>query len=113
MDRLPGHRNAIRRPDNYMATHSILFTFDTYTQTGVMLSFMLNQQWMVAGQPHRRHGHGPVVRGATPTGMFGVRWVAEDNKDSFYTCLNNINSASFATSRKMTRPPDTTTSITS
>ena len=36
-------------PDNYMATHSILFTFDTYTQTGVMLSFMLNQQWMVQG----------------------------------------------------------------
>ncbi len=23
-------------PDNYMGTHSILFTFDTYTQTGVM-----------------------------------------------------------------------------
>ena len=36
-------------PDNYMATHSLLFTYDTYTQTGVMLSFMLNQQWMVQG----------------------------------------------------------------
>ena len=37
----------------------------------------------------------PWYQGAAPTGMFGVRWVAEDNKDSFYTCLNNINRAEF------------------
>ena len=23
-------------PDNYMGSHSLLFTFDTYTQTGIM-----------------------------------------------------------------------------
>src|SRR5262249_51691542 len=34
-------------PDNYMGSHSILFTFDTYTQTGVMGTIMLNQQWMI------------------------------------------------------------------
>ncbi|HXY32878.1 MAG TPA: outer membrane beta-barrel protein, partial [Planctomycetaceae bacterium] len=34
-------------PDNYMGTHSLLFTFDTYTQTGVMLSWCLNEQWMI------------------------------------------------------------------
>src|SRR5262249_3177699 len=32
-------------PDNYMGTHSILFTFDTYTQTGLWLTLMLNKQW--------------------------------------------------------------------
>ena len=25
-------------PDNYMGSHSLLFTYDTYTQTGVMFS---------------------------------------------------------------------------
>jgi hypothetical protein len=82
-------------PDNYMATHSLLFTYDTYTQTGAMFSFMLNQQWMVQGAITAGTDMAPWYEGATPTGMFGVRWVSEDNKDSFYTCLNNINSAEF------------------
>src|SRR6266850_7696762 len=34
-------------PDNYLGTHSILFTFDTYTQTGIMATVMLNKQWTV------------------------------------------------------------------
>ncbi|HEV3143362.1 MAG TPA: outer membrane beta-barrel protein, partial [Gemmataceae bacterium] len=34
-------------PDNYLGTHSLLFTFDTYTQTGIMLTLMLNDQWQV------------------------------------------------------------------
>ena len=82
-------------PDNYMASHSLLFTYDTYTQTGVMLSFMLNEQWMVQGAITAGTDMAPWYEGATPTGMFGVRWVSEDNKDSIYTCLNNINSAEF------------------
>ncbi len=82
-------------PDNYMATHSILFTYDTYTQTGVMLSFKLNDQWMVQGAITAGTDMAPWYEGATPTGMFGIRWVAEDNKDSIYTCLNNINDAEF------------------
>ena len=45
-------------PDNYMGTHSLLFTFDTYTQTGVMATFKLNDNWMVQGailfEPCRR-----------------------------------------------------------
>ena len=82
-------------PDNYMASHSLLFTYDTYTQTGVMLSFMLNEQWMVQGAITAGTDMAPWYEGATPTGMFGVRWVSEDNKDSIYTCLNNINNAEF------------------
>ena len=31
-------------PDNYMATHSLQFTFDTYTQTGAMATVMLDKQ---------------------------------------------------------------------
>ena len=82
-------------PDNYMATHSLLFTYDTYTQTGAMFSFMLNDRWMVQGAITAGTDMAPWYEGATPTGMFGVRWVSESNKDSFYTCLNNINGAEF------------------
>ena len=37
----------------------------------------------------------PWYPGAVPTGMFGVRWVSEDNNDSVYTVLNALNNAHF------------------
>ena len=39
-------------PDNYMGSHSLLFTFDTYTQTGVMLTFKLSDQWTFQAAIH-------------------------------------------------------------
>lgn len=82
-------------PDNYMGTHSILFTFDTYTQTGVMFTVMLNKYWTVQAAIHSGTDMAPWYKGAVATGMFGVRWVACDNKDSIYLVLNSINSAKF------------------
>jgi hypothetical protein len=82
-------------PDNYLGTHSILFTYDSYTQTGAMATVMLNQQWMVQAAIHAGTDMAPWYQGATPTGMFGVRWVASDNKDSVYLVLNNVNNAKF------------------
>jgi hypothetical protein len=82
-------------PDNYVGTHSLLFTFDTYTQTGVMATFMLNKQWMVQAALESGTDMAPWYQGATPTGMFGVRWVAKDNNDSVYLVLNNFNNAKF------------------
>jgi hypothetical protein len=37
----------------------------------------------------------PWYRGANPNGMFGIRWVSRDNRDSFYTVLNEIGDARF------------------
>jgi hypothetical protein len=82
-------------PDNYLGSHSLLFTFDTYTQTGVMATLMLNKQWMVQGALEAGTDMAPWYKGAIPTGMFGVRWVSRDNNDSVYTVLNNINNAKF------------------
>jgi hypothetical protein len=82
-------------PDNYLGTHSLLFTYDTYTQTGAMFSFQLNQRNMVQGAIHSGTDMAPWYPGALATGMFGWRWVSEDNNDSFYTVLNSINNAKF------------------
>jgi hypothetical protein len=82
-------------PDNYLGSHSLLFTFDTYTQTGVMATVMLSPQWMVQACIHAGTDMAPWYQGAIPTGMFGVRWVAADNNDSVYTVLNDINNAKF------------------
>jgi len=82
-------------PDNYMGSHSLLFTFDTYTQTGVMATFKLNNQWMFQAAIHSGTDMAPWYPGALPTGAFGVRWVSKSNNDAFYTWLNSINDAKF------------------
>lgn len=82
-------------PDNYMGTHSLLFTFDTYTQTGIMFTIMLNKNWTVQAALHAGTDMAPWYKGAVPTGMFGIRWVAPSNRDSVYLVLNSINSAKF------------------
>jgi len=82
-------------PDNYLATHSLQFTFDTYTQTGTLLTLALNKQWTIQGAIHSGTDMAPWYKGAVPTGMVGVRWVSEDNNDSAYIVLNNINTAKF------------------
>jgi hypothetical protein len=81
--------------DNYIPSHSILFTYDTYTQTGVMLSQKLNDQWTVQAAIEAGTDMAPWYRGATPTGAFGVRWVSKDNNDAVYAWLNEINDAKF------------------
>jgi Putative beta-barrel porin-2, OmpL-like. bbp2 len=82
-------------PDNYLASHSILFTFDTYTQTGFMVTHQLNRQWMFQWGVHAGTDMAPWYKGAVPTGFLGLRWVSEDNNDSFYVVLNSINTAKF------------------
>lgn len=82
-------------PDNYMGSHSILFTFDTYTQTGIMITIMLNEYWTVQAALHAGTDMAPWYEGAVPTGMFGVRWVSKSNMDSVYLVLNSINAAKF------------------
>lgn len=82
-------------PDNAMATHSLLFTHDTYTQTGVMLTSMIDRQWSVQAGLHAGTDSAPWFEGAVLTGMLGVRWVAADNDDSLYVVLNAINDARF------------------
>jgi hypothetical protein len=82
-------------PDNYMGSHSILFTYDTYTQTGVMLTQKIDDHWMVQGVVHAGTDMAPWYKGALWTGAFGFRWVSSDNRTAFYTWLNAINGAEF------------------
>jgi hypothetical protein len=84
-------------PDNYMGSHSLLFTYDTYTQSGIMLTFCVNNNWMFQVGLTAGTDMAPWYPGATPTGFLGLRWVSNDNRDSLYTCLNNINTAKFRT----------------
>jgi hypothetical protein len=84
-------------PDNYMASHSILFTFDTYTQTGFMFTWLLSKRIMFqfgvnAGDDQAPWAHDAIT---DPSAFIGFRWVSESNNDAMYTCLNQLNDARF------------------
>jgi hypothetical protein len=84
-------------PDNYLASHSILFTFDTYTQTGWMATFLITKRIMAqigmnAGDDQAPWAHDAI---SDPSLFLGFRWVSEDNNDAIYTCLNQLNDARF------------------
>src|SRR5262249_38444664 len=91
-------------PDNYLGSHSLLFTFDTYTQTGFMVSHQINKQLMFQWGLHAGTDMAPWYKGATPTGFLGVRWVAPGNDDSLYVVLNSINEAKFQRFTENGRP---------
>ena len=55
------------------------------------------------GAVHSGTDMAPWYKGATPTGMVGVRWVSLDNNDAAYVVLNNINTAKFASPALTTR----------
>lgn len=82
-------------PDNYLGSHSILFTYDTYTQTGVLLTFRPAERWLFQVGLNAGNDMAPWYQGAVPCGFLGLRWVSEDNHDAFYTVLNQIDNAEF------------------
>ena len=81
--------------NNYMGSHSILFTYDTYTNTGIMVSQKLDDQWEVQAAFTAGTDMAPWYPGSIPTLGLGLRWVSKDNNDSFYTWLNQCNDAQF------------------
>jgi hypothetical protein len=82
-------------PDNYLGSHSILFTYDTYTQTGVMVTLRPQQQWLLQIGINCGDDMAPWYQGAVACGFAGVRWVSKDNNDAIYACLNQADSAEF------------------
>jgi hypothetical protein len=82
-------------PDNYLFTHSLMFTVDCYTQTGINADVKLNDQWSVMAGIHAGDDIALWNVAAHPTGMFMVRWVSKSNNDSIYAGIDSINNGNF------------------
>jgi Putative beta-barrel porin-2, OmpL-like. bbp2 len=83
-------------PNNITYTHSLLYTYDPFTQNGIMSTTMLNRNWKVqigisGGQdisPTDKH-----FRQATPA--FCVTYTTDSGNDAFYPCMNGINNGHY------------------
>ncbi len=79
-------------PNNITYSHSLLYTYDPYTQNGIVATVRLNRNWSIQGeisggndiapfQPHENH--------LTPAAC--VIWQSDSGNDELYPCMNGVN----------------------
>ncbi|HEX8031380.1 MAG TPA: outer membrane beta-barrel protein, partial [Vicinamibacterales bacterium] len=104
-------------PNNYMYTHSMTYTFDNYTNTGLQGTLAVNKNWMLqlgvsvgsdtmpwnAGAKIANPFPNPLFPGTTmlkdpgaiPSVTGGVRWTSDSGNDSVYVVADAINSGTW------------------
>ena len=84
-------------PNNLMATHSLLYGFDNYTQTGIFTTTKINDQWTI--QAGLSNGTDVALwqddPGNQPTGTVMIQYTTPNQMDSFYFGDNAFNNGKF------------------
>jgi Putative beta-barrel porin-2, OmpL-like. bbp2 len=82
-------------PNNYNMTHSLLYTIDPFTDTGVYATLKLNKQWIVQFGVSCSHDVACWTDDARASGIFCLNYSTSTNNDNFYGCANGINSGTY------------------
>lgn len=82
-------------PDNYLYTHSLMFSFDCATQTGINANIKFNDQWSILFGIHAGDDIAPWNGAAHPTAIAMARWVAKSNNDSVWGGIDSLNGGKF------------------
>lgn len=77
-------------PDNFLYSHSLMFTVDPYTFTGAQATFKLGSYWQLEVGIHAGNDVAPWSGSASVNGLLMARWVSHDNNDSFYGGINSL-----------------------
>jgi Putative beta-barrel porin-2, OmpL-like. bbp2 len=83
-------------PNNYNMTHSLLYTIDPFTDTGIYATLKLNKQWIVQFGVSAGHDVALWSDDAKASGIFCLNYSTSSNKDNFYGCANGINDGKYA-----------------
>lgn len=83
-------------PNNYNMTHSLLYTIDPFTDTGVFASLKLNKQWIIQFGISGGHDVALWTPDAKASGIFCLNYSTKNNNDNFYGCANGINDGKYA-----------------
>jgi Putative beta-barrel porin-2, OmpL-like. bbp2 len=100
-------------PNNYMYSHSMTYTFDNFTNTGILATLAVTKNWMVqlgvnvgtesmpwhVGEtianpfPNLLYPGNTMLKdpGATPSATAAVRWTSDSGNDAVYVVANGIN----------------------
>jgi hypothetical protein len=83
-------------PNNFNMTHSLLYTIDPFTDTGIYASLKLNPQWIIQAGVSCSHDVACWTSDATPSAIFCLNYSTASNNNNFYGCANGINSGKYA-----------------
>jgi hypothetical protein len=78
-------------PNNYIFSHSLLYSVDPFTDTGVLATIQLNDQWVVQTGVTASHDVAPWTSYAHPAADFCVSYTTKSVRDNLYLCANGIN----------------------
>jgi Putative beta-barrel porin-2, OmpL-like. bbp2 len=82
-------------PQNPMFTHSILYNFDPFTQTGIITTTQINKNWRIQLGISASNDTAPWSKDAEPAGTLMFQWISNSNKDSLYFGANSFNDGLF------------------
>ena len=104
-------------PNNYMSSHSMTYTFDNYTNTGIELTLAATKNWTIqagltvgteampwhVGQTIANPFPNAIFSGTTmakdpgaqPSGTFGVRWTSDSGHDDINFVADGINNGTW------------------
>jgi Putative beta-barrel porin-2, OmpL-like. bbp2 len=104
-------------PNNYMSSHSMTYTFDNYTNTGIELTLAATKNWifqagLTVGTEAMPWHVGTTIAnpfpnpifpdttmkkdpGAQPSGTFGVRWTSDSGNDDINVVADGINNGTW------------------
>ncbi len=83
-------------PNNYTYSHSLLYTIDPYTQTGVVASIKLSDHWLLQTGLSDGNDVALWTPDRKPTATVGVDYTWHQGKDALYTVANSVNSGNYA-----------------
>jgi hypothetical protein len=82
-------------PNNLTFFHSLLYTYDPFTQIGIVGSLKLTNNWTVQLGLTGGNDAALGTPDARPTPLVCVQWISSSNTDSFYPCINSINDGKY------------------
>jgi len=83
-------------PNNYTYSHSILYTYDCYTQLGANATVKLSNHWTVQAGISPGCDTMPWTTDAKVTGNFCATYTWHDGGDALNTCDNTLNDGKYA-----------------
>ncbi len=83
-------------PNNYMYTHSLLYSIDPFTDTGIMATVKLNDRWLLQLGLTASHDVAPWTSDARPSATACVSFTFHNGNDNIYPCVNGLNSGTYS-----------------
>jgi hypothetical protein len=82
-------------PDNYLFSHSLMFTVDPYTFTGINTTIRLQKRFQIELGLHAGNDMAPWSNSAQLNGLAMARWVSKNNAESLYGGINSLGNGQY------------------